>query len=124
MDQLVWLTGVFYKCAVEKGTIDLVLSDGRRLQGALHGDWRTCDNRCLLTTVDLKDAYKQLGIHETDRNKAIVTLRSDLHDGVDCYELNCLPFGAAASRSQLQPGGKTDLGSRSRLLETGLGELL
>ena len=97
MDQLVWLTGVFYKCAVEKGTIDLVLSDGRRLQGALHGAWRTCDNRCLLTTVDLKDAYKQLGIHETDRNKAIVTLRSDLHDGVDCYAMNCLPFGAAAS---------------------------
>eukprot|EP00435_Cladocopium_sp_Y103_P058987 s612_g21.t1 len=97
LDQLAWLVSVFYKCVVEKGSVDVPLSDGQRLQGAVHNDWKKCSSKCLLTTLDLKDAYKQLGVHKSDRNKAVVTLKSDMHDGVDCYAMNCLPFGAAAS---------------------------
>ena len=50
-----------------------------------------------LFNFDLKDAYKQLGIHESDRNKAVVVLKSDKHGGVDRYAMNCLPFGASSS---------------------------
>eukprot|EP00435_Cladocopium_sp_Y103_P026443 s3298_g6.t1 len=97
LDQLAWLVSVFYKCVVDKGVVDLTLSDGQRLCGNVHSEWKVNNSKCLLTTLDLKDAYKQLGIHGSDRNKAVVTLRSDRHDGVDCYAMNCLPFGAASS---------------------------
>eukprot|EP00435_Cladocopium_sp_Y103_P004644 s2855_g1.t1 len=97
LDHMIWLIGVFYKCAVDKRVVDLSLSDGRQLQGPVHDDWHRCSNECLLTTLDLKDAYKHLGVHESDRNKAVVTLKSDVHGGVDCYAMNCLPFGAASS---------------------------
>eukprot|EP00435_Cladocopium_sp_Y103_P002996 s345_g1.t1 len=97
LDQLAWLVSVFYKCVVDKGFVDLTLSDGQRLCGNVHCEWKSSNSKCLLTTLDLKDAYKQLGVHGSDRNKAVVTLRSDRHDGVDCYAMNCLPFGAASS---------------------------
>ena len=97
IDQLAWTISAFYKFFGKRGSVDIALKDGRRLQGKVHSDWFKCDAKCLITTLDLKDAYKQLGIHESDRNKAVVTLRSDRHKGVDCYTMNCLPFGASSS---------------------------
>ena len=69
------------------------MSDGTRLQAKVQKDWDTCHHECLITTLDLKDAYKQLGVHESDRNKAVVALRSDKHGDIDFYAMNCLPFG-------------------------------
>ncbi len=60
-------------------------------------DWSFSDAKCLLTTLDLKDAYKQFGVHKDDRNKAVVTLKSTSGSGVDHYVMNCLPFGAVSS---------------------------
>lgn len=97
LDQLAWTISALYKFFGKRGGVDITLKDGRRLQGEVHCDWLKCDAKCLITTLDLKDAYKQLGIHESDRNKAVVTLRSDRHNGVDCYTMNCLPFGASSS---------------------------
>ena len=85
LDQLVWLVSMYYKCAVQKGYIDVKLSDGKELRGQVHADWVKCNGECLLTTLDLKDAYKQMGIHALDRNKAVVVLKSDKHSGVDRY---------------------------------------
>ena len=97
MDQMTWLMAMFYRFTTETGCIDVVLSDGERLTGKVHEEWKNRDNRSLLTTLDLKDAYKQLGLHESDRNKAVIALKSDNHEGLDFYTMNCLPFGAASS---------------------------
>ena len=97
VDHVAWLLGVFCKLVFDKKCIDVSLKCGKKISGPLHKDWLVSDAKCLLTTLDLKDAYKQFGFHKDDRNKAIVTLKSSSCDGVDHYIMNCLPFGAVAS---------------------------
>ena len=60
---------------LEKKYIDFVLSDGARLEAKVHKDWDTCHHDCLITPLDLKDAYKQLAVHKSERNKAVVALQ-------------------------------------------------
>lgn len=97
IDNLVWALSLVYKCAFGKGSVDFSLKDGARMTGKLHEEWALSALQCQLITFDLKDAYKQMGIHESDRRRSVVTLRSSRHEGVDHYLMNCLPFGAVSS---------------------------
>ena len=97
VDHVAWLLGIFCKLVFDKKCIDVTLKSGKKISGPLHKDWSVSDAKCLLTTLDLKDAYKQFGIHKDDRNKAVVTLKSITGSGVDHYVMNCLPFGAVSS---------------------------
>lgn len=76
MDQLTWVISVFYKASAEGGCIDIPLKDGSRLRGKVHDSWTRDALACEVTTLDLKDAYKQFGIRAEDRNKAVVCLVS------------------------------------------------
>ena len=97
VDHVAWLLAIFCKLVFDKKCIEVTLKCGKTIAGPLHKDWFVSDAKCLLTTLDLKDAYKQFGIHKEDRNKAVVTLKSTSGAGVDHYVMNCLPFGAVAS---------------------------
>eukprot|EP00435_Cladocopium_sp_Y103_P074060 s119_g46.t1 len=97
LDQLVWLISLLYNLAEGKGFVEIPLKDGSRLEGRVHPDWNMEFLRSLITTVDLKDAYKQFGIHESDRCRAVVALKSYNQEGLALYSMNCLPFGAASS---------------------------
>ena len=63
-----------------------------RLRGEVHSDWR---GGCSLksTTLDLRSAYKQLPLHKSDVNKAVVTLRNPIGGKVEHFTMCALPFG-------------------------------
>ena len=97
LDQLTWIIGLLCKWSLGNGTLDIPLKDGSRLTGKVHHEWNDKNMKCVISTIDLKDAYKQFGIHEKDRAKAVVTLKSDATAGMEHYVMNCLPFGACAA---------------------------
>lgn len=97
VDHVAWLLGIFCKMIFDKKCVEVTLKCGKKISGPLHKDWLASGGKCLLTTLDLKDAYKQFGIHKQDRNKAVVTLKSTSSHGVCHYIMNCLPFGAVSS---------------------------
>jgi hypothetical protein len=97
LDQLTWIVSVVCKAAFCKGVVEIPLKTGNVLYGKMHSDWNSDNIRCELCTVDLKDAYKQFGIHEQDRNKAVVSLKHKSGTGTVHYIMNCMPFGASSS---------------------------
>ncbi len=56
--------------------MNFVFSDGRTLSGKVDDDWTSGACRMKSTALDLKSAYKQLPLHASDRNKAVVTIRN------------------------------------------------
>ena len=95
---MAWLIGVFCKLFFSKGVVNVVLKDGTELKGKTHPLWLTgYPADCMITTLDLKDAYKKYGIHAADRNKSVVALKSDVPSRVEFYMMNCLPFGSVSS---------------------------
>ena len=78
LDQLTWIIALLCKWSLGKGFLDIPLKDGSRLEGKIHRDWNAENLKCLISTIDLKDAYKQFGIHARDRAKAVVTLEEQL----------------------------------------------
>ena len=97
LDQMAWTLSLFYKVFASRGYVDVKLKDGTILSGKVHDDWTMANKKCVVTTVDLKDAYKQLGVSALDRDKAVVVLKSQHGDGVDHFLVNTLPFGATSS---------------------------
>ena len=97
VDHVTWLIGVLCKMVFHRKCIDVTLKCGKKIMAPLHDDWISSNAKCMLTTLDLKDAYKQFGIHKDDRNKAIVALKAPNDEGVEFYGMNCLPFGAVSS---------------------------
>lgn len=85
------------KVAWDRRIVEIPIGREKTLRGKLHDEWNQQSFQCLITTVDLKDAYKQLGVHEADRNKAIVTVRCREKPFLKMYAVDCLPFGASSS---------------------------
>ena len=69
-----------------------LLKTEERLRGEVHSDWR---GGCSLksTTLDLRSAYKQLPLHKSDVNKAVVTLRNPICGKAEHFTVCTLPFG-------------------------------
>lgn len=97
MDQLTCIIALLCKAARDKGAVEIPCGKEKVLRGKLHHDWNIQNMKCLVSTLDLKDAYKQLGINARDRNKSIVALKCSRSLGVKLYSMNCLPFGATAA---------------------------
>ena len=97
LDQLTWVISIICKVSLQKGAVDIPLKSRKVLSGKMHGDWNSDNIRCEISTVDLKDAYKQFGIHEQDRGKAVVSLKHRSGNGTSHYIMNCMPFGASSS---------------------------
>ncbi|CAK8996836.1 Uncharacterized protein SCF082_LOCUS4952 [Durusdinium trenchii] len=97
LDQLTWTIAVICKVAHERGHVEIPLKNGSLLTGRVHQDWNAKKLSCKITALDMKDAYKQLGIHSSGRCRSVVSLRNDSKGRVDHYLTNCLPFGAVGS---------------------------
>eukprot|EP00435_Cladocopium_sp_Y103_P070955 s1184_g36.t1 len=97
LDQLTWLISILCKASYHNGHVDIPLKNGNRLRGRVHEEWSDVGLKCLITTVDLKDAYKQFGIHSSDRSKAVVSLKHETESKAIHYIMNCMPFGASSS---------------------------
>ena len=97
LDQLRWTISVICKAAHNRGCVEIPLKDGSCLIGEVHRDWSAKKLACKVTALDMKDAYKQLGIHASERCRSVVSLRNDSEGRVDHYLMNCLPFGAVGS---------------------------
>ena len=61
-------------------------------------DWTSDACRMKSIALDLESAYKQLSsVHASDRNKALVTLRSPVSGKAEFFLMNALPFGAVSN---------------------------
>ena len=97
MDHLVWLSIFLSRFYRHGGEVSLELTDGTILRGHVHSDWLEASADLRVTAMDLKSAYKQLPLSPLDRDKAVISLWSQQHSDVRCFECHTLPFGASSS---------------------------
>lgn len=97
LDQMVWLLSLMVRWSFGAGRVEVPLKDGSKITGAISAEWTLDSLKCLVTTVDLQDAYKQLGLHASDRSRAVVALKGSEGRDFDLFAMNTLPFGASAS---------------------------
>jgi len=97
LDHLVWISIFLARLYNEGGEFSFELQDGTRLSGFAHKDWLESGSDLKVTAMDLKSAYKQLPLSPKDSDKAVISLWSEEHQDVRCFECATLPFGASAS---------------------------
>ena len=87
------------KIMLDKGFVDLKLSDGSRVRGPLHPMWKSNSTGAqpVIKCVDLEAAYKQWPIRPQDSKRCVVSLRRPA-DGLPVgFVCHVLPFGSLAS---------------------------
>ena len=97
LDHLVWISIFLSRLYTVGGEFNFELEDGTILSGFVHKDWLEAGVDLKVTAMDLKSAYKQLPLSSLDSDKAVISLWSDAHQDVRCFECATLPFGASAS---------------------------
>ena len=97
LDHLVWISIFLSRLYTVGGEFSFELEDGTILSGFVHKDWLEAGVDLKVTAMDLKSAYKQLPLSSLDSDKAVISLWSDAHQDVRCFECATLPFGASAS---------------------------
>ena len=75
LDQMVWLLSLLVKWSFGEGRVEVLLKDGTKITGKMSAESTWDALQCLVTTIDLEDAYKQLGLHGSDRGRAVVALK-------------------------------------------------
>ena len=97
IDTLVAMLRWWTVCCDVTAQVKVSLSDGTCLEGSVHHAWKDQEASApLLSTMDLRNAYKQLPLNPNSRRLAVCTLPKP-GGGVECYESQALPFGATAS---------------------------
>ena len=97
IDTLVAMLRWWTVCCDVTARVKVSLSDGTCLEGSVHHAWKDQEASApLLSTMDLRNAYKQLPLNPNSRRLAVCTLPKP-GGGVECYESQALPFGATAS---------------------------
>jgi len=97
LDHLVWISIFLARLYTVGGEFNFELEDGTQLSGFVHKDWIEAGVDLKVTAMDLKSAYKQLPLSPLDSDKAVISLWSEQHQDVRCFECATLPFGASAS---------------------------
>ena len=96
VDEVVSLASAFAQCA--SGQWDTLESlDGRTFPIRRHKDWVDKKVNLVGRTLDLKSAYRQLGISSSDTWSAIVALYDPVSKSPVFFESKGLPFGATAA---------------------------
>ena len=62
-----------------------------------HIDWLATPPKVKGRTLDLKSAYKQLGVHGDDSNISLATVWNPRQSRQEGWLLRALPFGSSAS---------------------------
>ena len=99
LDELVWSAAFLMRSVMQRGEVRVKLSSGEEIVGPLNDFWKADPERSrpLLKTVDLKAAYKQLGVHPDRQAACVVTIKDPSSSEVRGYISRVLPFGAGAS---------------------------
>ena len=99
LDELVWSAAFLMRSVMQRGEVRVKLSSGEEIVGPLNDFWKADPERSrpLLKTVDLKAAYKQLGVHPDHQAACVVTIKDPSSSEVRGYISRVLPFGAGAS---------------------------
>ena len=101
LDVIISMTRAWVRIMSTEGSFSLKLSDGTLLEGRVHAAWRVRGEESawhpVLTTLDLKAAYKQYAIHPTHRAFNLVALMTPEGDECKLFEGRALPFGATSS---------------------------
>ncbi|CAE7265821.1 unnamed protein product, partial [Symbiodinium sp. CCMP2456] len=99
LDELLWVASRLMKVMLDKGYVDLQLSDGSKVRGPLHPMWKSNSSgvKPVLKCVDLESAYKQWPIRPQDSKRCVISLRRP-SDGLPVgFVCHVLPFGGLAS---------------------------
>ena len=95
-DALATMTMTILRCCTCLNGYRLLLSDGRVLNGTPHQFWQ--ENPALLgATIDLKSAYKQVGVRPKENWYKVRVAHSPVHKKPAHFLSQSLPFGSAAS---------------------------
>ena len=99
LDETVWICKTMMCAIFESGKVDSNLSDGTKLTGDLHPFWQRSSgpSKILIKAVDLKSAYKQLPLAESDERRAVICVKNPKNSTVSGFVCKTLPFGAVGS---------------------------
>ena len=101
LDVIISMTRAWVRIMSTEGSFSLKLSDGTVLEGRVHAAWRVRGEESawhpVLTTLDLKAAYKQYAIHPTHRAFNLVAWMTPEGNECKLFEGRALPFGATSS---------------------------
>ena len=94
LGETVWLSVAIMRAA-KSGTYSFRLSDGSYLDGKVNEVWLAngCVPRPMVKTLDLKSAYKQLGLNDLEARKSVICLKCPDDGQVYGFACNFLPFG-------------------------------
>eukprot|EP00971_Amphidinium_carterae_P104964 2078532-Amphidinium_carterae.1 len=79
------------------GWLDFQDVEGRSWCCSVHPAWRECGAKVVCRTLDLRSAYKQLGVAEVDLPFSITGAYHPEFMKMMFWKLFALPFGATAS---------------------------
>ena len=97
MDHVLWTMVILAQYLTFHEHMSFQLSDGTRLDGDVHPEWRRLKPVFKTTCIDLQSAYKQLAVHPNEHRRTVVTLWDKKKQQPMCYVSKVLPFGASAS---------------------------
>ena len=74
MDHVLWTMVILAQYLTFHEHMSFQLSDGTRLDGDVHPEWRRLKPVFKTTCIDLQSAYKQLAVHPNEHRRTVVTL--------------------------------------------------
>ena len=95
LDHLVWVSIFLARLYTVGGEFNFELEDGTQFSGFVHKDWIEAGVDLKVTAMDLKSAYKQLPLSPLDSDKAVISLWSEEHQDVRCFECATLQISAS-----------------------------
>ena len=97
LDELVCICRIWVRAIEGTGRVSMTLTCGAVLEGALHPGWRKAGADPLLTTLDLRAAYKQFALSARSRAWSVIALLDPVKLVPGLFESKALPFGSSAS---------------------------
>ena len=97
LDQLICTCRIWARAMCGGHDCELALSSGLVLKGRVHPGWKKAGHQPLLTTLDLRAAYKQFAVSADSRAWAVIALLNPDTLVPGLFESKALPFGSAAS---------------------------
>ena len=98
LDEFVAMCRLWNRAVLDPGMFTIALSDGQTLEGLVHRGWESAGGKFpLITTLDLRSAYKQLPISSGCKPFAMVALPHPVTRQPQFFEAQALPFGSSSS---------------------------
>ena len=97
LDELICICRLWVRAIRGTGRVSMTLSCGTVLDGELQPGWHKAGADPLLTTLDLRAAYKQFALSAKSRAWSVIALLDPVKLIPGLFESKALPFGSSAS---------------------------